>query len=206
MVALGYLLSDAVGQLLIAASQTFAQTTPWGSHWLTDRFWSSEKLQIINLGGELNRYDKLREIAKEPLAQNHLRVCWENRAPSGNCSRCEKCVRTRLVLAECGELEKYSVLDGAGSLLEDVNALPHSNGIKLSYWEMLKSSRIDSPMRRAIRRLIARDDRFLRRRRRLERRNKRLRQAGRWLNEQSLWQKLPWRFRSWIDSRIRLSQ
>jgi hypothetical protein len=67
-------------------------------------------------------------------------------------------VRTRLVLAECGELEKYSVLNGAGSLLEDVNALPHSNGIKLSYWEMLKSSRIDRRMKRAIRRLIARDD------------------------------------------------
>jgi len=206
LAALGHLLSGGAGQLLISASQTHSQTTPWGSHWLTDRFWSSERLQIINLGGELNRYDKLREIAAEPLARHGLRICWENLAPTGNCSRCEKCVRTRLVLAECGELEKYSVLDGAGSLLEDLNALPHSNGIQLTYREMLESSRIDGRMKRAIRRLIARDDKFLKRRQRIEGRRKRLRQAGQWLKEQSFWRKLPWRLRSWIDSRIRLSQ
>ncbi|MGH9766701.1 MAG: hypothetical protein ACREAB_04635, partial [Blastocatellia bacterium] len=206
LAAVGHLLSGAAGQLIISASQTHGQTTPWGSHWRTDRFWSSEKLQIVTVGGELHRYDKLREFAGEPLARDHLRVCWENRAPSGNCSRCEKCVRTRLVLADCGELDKYSVFDGADSLPEDVNALPHSNGIKLTYWALLKSSRLDRRMKRAIRRLVARDEKFIRQRRRLEERSKRLRRVSQWLEQNPLWQKMPWRLRSWINSQIRLSQ
>ncbi|MGE0128762.1 MAG: hypothetical protein AB7U82_11840 [Blastocatellales bacterium] len=206
LAAIGHLLSDTDGQLLIAASQTFSQTTPWGSHWRTDRFWSSEKLQIVTVGCEIQRFEKLREIAREPLAHAHLRVCWENRAPSGNCSRCEKCVRTRLVLAECGELDKYSVFDGAASLLEDVNALPHSNGIKLTYRALLKSSRVDRRMKRAIRRLVTRDEKFIRPRQGPEKRRRRLHRVNQWLEQNPLWRKIPWRLRSWINSRIRLNQ
>ncbi len=206
MAAIGHVLNGEAGRLLISASQTHAQTDPWGSHWRIDRFWSSEKLQVITAGAELHRYEKVREIAREPLAHAHLRVCWENREPSGNCSRCEKCVRTRLSLAECGELNHYSAFDGAASLLEDINALPHSNGIKLAYRSLLESPRLDRRLKRAIRRLIARNKKFMRRRERLAKIRKRLRQTSKWLAQNPLWQKLPWRLRLWIDSRIRHNQ
>ena len=203
LAAIGHLLSDSAGKLLISASQTYAQTDPWGSHWRTDRYWSSEKLQIITAGADIHRYDKVRKIAREPLAHAHLRVCWENRAPSGNCSRCEKCVRTRLLLAECGELDKYSVFDGADSLLEDINALPHSNGIKLAYRDLSLSPCLDRRLRRAVRELISRNKKFEKQRKLLHNRRRRRHQAGQWLESNLLWQKLPWRLRSWIDSRIR---
>jgi len=201
LAAIGHLLSDTIGQLLISASQTYSDTGPWGSHWRTDRFWSSEKLQVINAGGELHRYEKVGEIAHEPLAWAHLRVCWENRAPSGNCSRCEKCVRTRLLLAECGELDRYSVFEGSVSLSDDVDALPHSNGLKLAYPVLLKSSRLGRRLKRSVRRLITRNQRFEKRQQRLASIRTQLRQASQWLAQSPVWQKIPRRLprlRPWM--------
>src|SRR5262249_25540970 len=96
LAAIGHLLDGIVGQLLISSTDPFSLRIPWGSHWMTDAFWSSEKLQVLHVGAHIDRNQKLRAITDEPLARNHLRVCWENRTPVGNCSRCEKCVRTRL--------------------------------------------------------------------------------------------------------------
>jgi hypothetical protein len=201
LAAIGHLLSDSVGKFLISSSQAYDQADPWGSHWRTDRFWSSDKLQIITAGSELHRYEKTREIAGEPLAYSNLRVCWENRAPSGNCSRCEKCVRTRLMLAECGELDNYSVFNGSVSLLEDLDALPHSGNIKNAYRALLQSSRLDEKTKRSIRRLIARTKKHNKLRR--EPRKKRLQQANHWLEQNPLWRKLPWRLRSWINAMMK---
>jgi hypothetical protein len=200
LAAVGHLLGDRTDQFLVSASQTNEQTDPWGSHWLTDRYWSSDKLRVVTVGSELHRYEKVWEIAGEPLAQSNLRVCWENRAPAGNCSRCEKCVRTRLLLAECGELDNFSVFMSADSIVEDLDALPHCRNIKLAYRALLASGRIDQETKAAISRLIGRTERFNRALRRIERRRERLRQANQWLERKTLWRKLPWRFRAWIHA------
>lgn len=58
-------------------------------------------------GCEASRADKVRMLAREPLALRHLRVCWEKDEGTYNCGRCEKCLRTMTslhalgVLAEC---------------------------------------------------------------------------------------------------------
>jgi hypothetical protein len=199
LAAIGHLLGGESGKFLISASQTYEDPGPWGSHWRLDRFWSSEKLQIVTVGAEIPRYEKVREIASEPLAYANLRVCWENRAPTGNCSRCEKCVRTRLLLAECDELDNYSVFNGSASLIEDLDALPHSGNIKFAYLALLQSSRIDGMTKRSIQQLIERTKKFNKRR---EPQNKQLQQAARWLEQNPLWRKLPWRLRSWISSKM----
>ena len=51
--------------------------------------------------------DKLRGIAEHPLVQRHLRVCWKNYGRRDNCCRCEKCLRTMLMLDALGKLGPF---------------------------------------------------------------------------------------------------
>ncbi|MGH9938183.1 MAG: hypothetical protein ACREAM_18210, partial [Blastocatellia bacterium] len=156
LAAIGHLLSDSVGRLLISSSFTYETQTPWGSSWMTDRCWSSERLKVIHFGADLLRQRKLQEIASEPLVRNHLRVCWENITPAGNCSRCDKCIRTRLTLADCGELAKYRGFDGEESLAQHIDALPAVGRVRKVHQELAESERLDPEIRLALQRLIRR--------------------------------------------------
>lgn len=159
LAAIGHMLSGVAGQLLISSTDPFSMRTPWGSHWMTDAFWSSERLQILHVGAHVDRNCKLRAITDEPLARNHLRVCWENRNPVGNCSRCEKCVRTRLILADCGRLADFPVFDDEVSLLADMRALPHTGMVRPAYQDLKQRDNLRLEIKRELRKLIARTNR-----------------------------------------------
>jgi hypothetical protein len=159
LAAIGHLLRDVAGQLLISSSYAYGSENPWGSHWMIDHLWSSDRLQVIHSGAQHRREGKLRAIAGEALLNKHLRVCWENRQPTGNCSICEKCVRTRLILADCGELAKYAVFQGDRSLIRDIDALPPLPREGETYRRLLESSNLSWRVRRAVRRLVARNSR-----------------------------------------------
>jgi hypothetical protein len=125
LAGVGHLLVRRVGRLLVAASWPYDNDAPWGSHWRLDSLWSSERLEVAHVGAELWRSDKVRELAGDPLAHRHLRVCWESLVGTwGNCGRCEKCVRTMLVLEQAGRLGDFSVFDREESLAVRVAALP----------------------------------------------------------------------------------
>ena len=157
LAALGHLLDRAAGRLLIASSIPLrSRRRGWGSHWKTDRLWSSSRLEVVNVGAELRRVGKLREIAGEPLVQRHLRVCWENRAPAGNCSRCEKCLQAMLILAECGALERFTVFEGADALTERVSALSAMRHVRTSFDDLGRSGRLSPELSNAVRALIRR--------------------------------------------------
>jgi hypothetical protein len=121
--ALGHACSAEVGELLVSATKPYVADLPWGSHWRTDPGWSSSGLRVTHLGAEVRRTDKIAALADEPLVQRHLRVCWENRAPTGNCCECEKCVRTMLILKANRRLDRFSAFGDRGSLAERVDAL-----------------------------------------------------------------------------------
>jgi len=159
MAAVGHLLGDAAGQLLISSSRTRDDHTPWGSHWMTDEFWSSERLSVIHVGAELNRRQKLALIAAEPIVRRRLRVCWENRAPAGNCSRCEKCVRTRLALLDCGVLADFTVFEGEETLARHIDDLPPSRGKLATHRKLANQDNISAEIKQALSRLIERTDR-----------------------------------------------
>ncbi len=106
LAALGHVLSDEVGSLVVPASWGRAWDAPWGSHWDADPLWSSDRLRVIHDDASLERWDKVPLIADEPLLFEHLRVCWENLDRAANCGRCEKCVRTRVVFARWGLAER----------------------------------------------------------------------------------------------------
>jgi hypothetical protein len=83
----------------IAASHTYAELFPWGSHPLTDALWSSDSVAIAH-DGSARRSDKIRAISENEASLRLLRVCWHEKGY--NCGHCEKCIRTRTTLRLLG--------------------------------------------------------------------------------------------------------
>ncbi|MDP9177915.1 MAG: hypothetical protein M3O61_09570 [Gemmatimonadota bacterium] len=96
----------------------------WGSSMHTDPLFSSSVLQIVHFG-TATREEKIHTILTHPMVRDHLRVCWENRKPEGNCSRCAKCLLVMLHLAEYGVLDEFAVFDGAEELSDRLDAVPY---------------------------------------------------------------------------------
>jgi hypothetical protein len=147
----------APGALVIPSSHTYGHSTKWGSHHLTDLFWSTPTHRIEHCEALLNRRQKLRLMATadEPLLPETLRVCWEGRTATGNCSICEKCVRTMLVLHQCNRLDRFTVFDQSISLAARIDGLgllpPH---LRYVYEGMLKDG-LSGDVRDAVRRMLA---------------------------------------------------
>jgi hypothetical protein len=156
LAAVGHLLGHTASRLLISSSYPYFKDEPWGSHWQTDPLWSSDRLEVIHVGAELQRSGKLRDIAREPLVRRHLRVCWENLAPEGNCSRCEKCLRTRLFLVESGELENFQVFEGVDTLARDLDSLPFIRKRGYAFVKLLERGGLPTEVETALRKLIER--------------------------------------------------
>lgn len=104
-------LRSAFRVVYVPSSHVYADDLPWGSHPTLDPLWSTPGMTILHDGCEVSRAEKTARIAGSPVALRHLSVC---NAPekSGNCGRCEKCVRTRLSLFLAGALDRAQTLRG----------------------------------------------------------------------------------------------
>ncbi|HEY7876768.1 MAG TPA: hypothetical protein VIC55_01005 [Gemmatimonadaceae bacterium] len=162
LAAVGHLLTNHIDTLLISASYPYAKWRPWGSHWALDPLWSGHGLTIEHVGAEFDRMAKLRALRDAPLARRHLRVCWENRTASLNCSRCEKCIRTQVILSSLGALDEFTVFEPSRTLVERIDAVPriHDPIIFQRYGAAL-SVGVAPDIAAAVRRLIARSRRAL---------------------------------------------
>lgn len=100
MAAVGHFLSGEIGGLIISASFAESQLRPWGSHPDTDPLMSSSAMTYRHEGEAYTRFEKHREIARDPLMLRHLSVC--ERGPQLgehiNCSNCQKCLRSMITL------------------------------------------------------------------------------------------------------------
>lgn len=76
----------------IAASNSWENLRPYGSHPLTDPLWSSTDVRIGHHGAELRRIDKIRYLGAVPDLLAHIRVCFQGKAY--NCGVCQKCLQT----------------------------------------------------------------------------------------------------------------
>ncbi len=54
-------------------------------------------IEFVHYGAETWRADKLVSMTNVPVVHRRLRVCYADPRAEGNCGRCEKCVRTRLI-------------------------------------------------------------------------------------------------------------
>ncbi|MBI9021229.1 MAG: hypothetical protein JEZ10_08260 [Verrucomicrobia bacterium] len=89
---------------LIASSHAYDSLRfPWGSNPLTDPLLSSDRLQIINDGGECSRWEKAEAIAEWEPALKHLRVCHKGKQRDRNCGVCPNCLFTAVAFAAAGE-------------------------------------------------------------------------------------------------------
>lgn len=156
LAAIGHLLGNRIGNFVVSSSIAIDRDKPWGSHWKIDKYWSSSSLRIVHFGFEHQRNLKLLEIAGDPLVRKNLRVCWENRSESVNCSVCEKCIRTRVTLMMAGELENYPVFKGPETLAEDIDKIPCSSSKMITYTKAARDQNLNPELRRAIRGLIRR--------------------------------------------------
>jgi hypothetical protein len=155
LAALGHLLGDEIGKLVVPSSYPYHDARPWGTRWDIDPLWSSSKMVVEHADATLRRNGKVREIVKHPVAMSGLRVCWENLGPTGNCSSCEKCVRTMLALHICGQLSRCETFDLSVPLDERLDALFAPTHL-CSIYEELREDITDPTVLAAVDRLITR--------------------------------------------------
>ena len=156
LAAVGHLLADRAGTLLISSGAPASYQVRWGSHEQLDPLWSSDRVQVVHEGGSHSRLAKVRAIVDSPLVQRSLRVCWENRSVAGNCSRCDKCVSTMVLVALAGAADRVEVFDWDGSLAGRVDDVAETRFLR-TYAEVLEED-IDDELARAVRSLLQRTD------------------------------------------------
>ncbi len=77
---------------------------PRGSQPQTDPLFSTERVRIVHDGYRPTRVGKIKAIIHDPLVQQSLRVCWENRGGAYNCGQCSKCLRNMAAIRAFGLL------------------------------------------------------------------------------------------------------
>ncbi|HLE57480.1 MAG TPA: hypothetical protein VJB15_10380, partial [Rhodothermia bacterium] len=124
LAAIGHVLGLNISRLSISSTYSINPNKHWGSSVHTDHLFSSSILEILHFG-TAPREEKIQAILTHPMVRDHLRVCWENRKPTGNCSRCAKCLLVMLHLVEYGVLEEFTVFEGAHELSDRLDAVPY---------------------------------------------------------------------------------
>ncbi len=100
-------LSGGMGSVLIPSHSPYDDLDPSGTHILLDHLWSTENIEIIHDGCELNRSEKIEKIVKlEPMVLDYLRTCTSNKGQEWNCGKCIKCIRTMVSLKAIDFLRK----------------------------------------------------------------------------------------------------
>lgn len=113
MAAVGLALARLFHTCYIAGSRSMRKPGPWGTHPGLDPLWSTETMEFVHDGALLGKMVKTPLVVTSPVALRVLRVCWENQGGAYNCGRCEKCLRTMLILALCGALGRVETLPAA---------------------------------------------------------------------------------------------
>lgn len=102
--AVALLHAPTAGRVIHPSSEAVGYHTPFGGGPWLDPLYSAGGQVIEHDDIFVNRLEKIRAIAGEPVVQEHLRVCWQ---PTLNCGRCPKCVRTMLALEALGVRDRF---------------------------------------------------------------------------------------------------
>jgi hypothetical protein len=120
-------------------------------------------MKIDHYGAHLTKNDKIRAIATNPLAQRNLRICQQNFygsfALSGeflNCGRCQKCVRTLLVLQQEGRIDDFKNFANKRELDLHLDQVMQVDPVFIKAYGEIRRRGVDRKTDRAIRALIRR--------------------------------------------------
>lgn len=158
LAAVGLLLSGRFRKMFIAASRSYADLIPVGSHPLLDPLWSTETIEFVHDGCEATRIEKAAAIASNEIALKYLRVCWENRGGAYNCGQCEKCLRTMACLRTIGVLQRCSTFESSLNLkaLAGLEVEPTHRTHLENNLDVLERSGADSELAEALRSCLSR--------------------------------------------------
>lgn len=158
LAAAGHLL-EGVRRLVNSATYPVGIQDPWGTHWKTDPLWGCDDLEILYVGGDCHRYEKILRIADNPLVRTNLNVCLRNRDSLDNCCRCEKCLRTMIVVAAAGALEEFETFPEKDRIAASLDAIPLVPKDELLDYGVLVKVVRDPAHRAALERLLTRSRR-----------------------------------------------
>jgi hypothetical protein len=100
---IGLTLERAYMDVTVGSSYTYGNLFPWGSHPLQDVLFSTSRLQFVHDGASFTRVEKTDVVARFPVAQSALHVCFAQ--GESNCSCCDKCYRTMMTFDLLGHRE-----------------------------------------------------------------------------------------------------
>jgi hypothetical protein len=155
LVSVGLTLAPLVRGLKLAAGVTYQHLYPGGTHPLIDPLWSTEAVQVAPVGLELQRFQKVQEIAQSQLALDNLLVCRESRS-AYNCGGCPKCAYAMIALTMAGALDRCATLPHEidRSLLEMLESENRIAALEASVADVNRE-RLDPRFERVLERHIA---------------------------------------------------
>lgn len=123
-----HLFSSRYREMIIPSTHDYGSLIPWGSHPLTDQLLSATHLRVVHDGAGFGRVEKTKLVASYQEFLDTMHVCWLD-LELGNCSRCEKCIRTMLTLDLLGLKEKTLAFDWSHYSMESASRthLPDKN-------------------------------------------------------------------------------
>ena len=107
LASVAHALSNRIRRVIVGTSGGYNTLEPWGSHPCTDSNYSSTQVQIQH-DMLWPRFDKVKTIADWPVGLKHVRICNSHDESNMNCCRCNKCLRTMVMLLALGKLESSS--------------------------------------------------------------------------------------------------
>lgn len=160
MAAVGHTLRRHLGTIRIASScEGDADSYLRGSHPQTDPFWQAGAITIDHFGAEQSRLEKIIAISHDEDAARSLRVCWQKPTTERlNCCRCEKCLRTMLLLIQTKLEHRFPTLSPPEPIPRLIDQIPHTAPEAIAYWSGDTSS-LPPDIAAAARRLVERSER-----------------------------------------------
>lgn len=120
---------DTDAGYLAADAPYGTEVLTFGSNSVTNRMLGGA-FRIESSGFGYTRTQKCMHLLTEPSVLGDLRVCWEAPATGKNCGRCEKCTRTKLNFAACGEYD----IPALGPLdVADIEGMVFGSPAQLAY-------------------------------------------------------------------------
>jgi hypothetical protein len=105
MVAVPLALERRFGRVFVPASIDLDWHDGWGTHPVTDAMLSTSRTAVVEHGVAATRLEKTVFVARSDIALAALRVCLFT-GDETNCMRCEKCLRTAIVLDVLGVIDR----------------------------------------------------------------------------------------------------
>lgn len=109
--AVAQLFDGTFDKVLMASDGDGANPESGGMHPVINHHFSTDAVRIEEAQGEMTRPEKVALLTAWEFARRNMQPCHQIQLPADgrlNCGRCEKCVRTMLILAGLGKLPDVS--------------------------------------------------------------------------------------------------